>query len=63
MDLANYLKLHNIKEIGLLPYNPLWLSKLDTLGAKKEYSRTNWLSKKEKEKIKEIFVDFKFREF
>lgn len=63
IDLASYLKSHDIKEIGLLPYNPLWLSKLDTLGAKKEYSRTNWLSKKEKESIKEIFSGFEFRDF
>jgi len=63
IDLAGYLKSHDIKEIGLLPYNPLWLSKLDTLGAKREYSRSNWLSKKEKDNIKEIFAGFKFREF
>lgn len=63
IDLANYLKSHDVKEIGLLPYNPLWLSKLDSLGAKKEYSRSNWLNKKEKERIKEIFSGFKFRDF
>ena len=63
MALANYLKSLNIEELGLLPYNPLWLSKLDTLGAKKEYSRSNWLSKKEKDNIKEIFSGFKFRDF
>ncbi|MCP4762145.1 MAG: glycyl-radical enzyme activating protein, partial [archaeon] len=63
MELASFLKSHGIKEIGLLPYNPLWLSKLDSLGVKKEYFRTTWLSKKEKEMIKEIFSDFEFRDF
>jgi len=63
MELANYLKSFDIKEIGLLPYNPLWLSKLDSLGVKKEYSRSNWLSKKEKVIIKDIFSGFEFRDF
>jgi len=62
-SLVSYLQSHDIREIGLLPYNPLWISKLDTLGAKKEYSQANWLSKKEKENIKEIFSGFKFRDF
>ena len=63
LSLANYLKSQNIKKIGLLPYNPLWLSKTETIGVKKEYTRKEWLTKKEKEEIKEIFFDFEFKDF
>jgi len=62
-ELANYLRTLDIEEIGLLPYNPLWLSKLDSLGMKRKYIHSKWLSKKEKEKIKAIFSRFKFRDF
>ncbi|MFX1297523.1 MAG: glycyl-radical enzyme activating protein [Promethearchaeota archaeon] len=63
LKLANYLKVKNIKKIGLLPYNPLWISKSETIGKKAEYTRSNWLNQKEKRAIKEIFSDFEFREF
>ena len=63
IKLANYLKAKNIKKIGLLPYNPLWLSKSETIGVKTEYKRSDWLNSKEKEYIKEIFSDFEFRDF
>ena len=63
MSLANYLKSQNIKKIGLLPYNPLWLSKTETIGKEKEYTRKKWLTKKEKEEIKDIFIEFEFKDF
>jgi pyruvate formate lyase activating enzyme len=59
----NYLKKFGIKEIGLLPYNPLWLSKITKMGKKLEYKRSTWLEKQEKNKIKEIFSDFEFKNF
>ena len=62
-QLADYLKSKNVKEIGLLPYNPLWLSKIEIIGVKAEYSRKEWMNKKEKQLVKEIFSDFKFRDF
>lgn len=60
---AQYLKSFNIKKIGLLPYNPLWLSKMNKLGKKLNYKYSDWLSDKEKQKIKKIFSDFEFRNF
>ena len=63
LKLVNYLKEKNIKKIGLLPYNPLWISKSETLGKKAEYTRSNWLNQKEKKIIKEIFSGFEFRDF
>jgi len=61
--LANYLNSYKIKKIGLLPYNPLWLSKMEIIGVKAEYTHNAWLTIKEKKKIKDIFSDFEFRDF
>ena len=58
-----YLQSHQIVNIGLLPYNPLWLSKTESLGLKAGYNRSSWLEKEEKEKIKKIFTNFKFKDF
>ncbi len=63
VSLANYLKSRNIKKIGLLPYNPLWLSKTETIGVEIEYTRKEWLTKVEKQEIKDIFIDFEFKDF
>lgn len=52
-----------VNEIGLLPYNPLWISKPKTIGASEEYGWSEWLGKEEKVWIKEIFKDFTFRDF
>ena len=52
-----------VKEIGLLPYNPLWLSKPKTLGISIEYDRSNWLDQEEKDKVKAIFQGFVYRNF
>jgi pyruvate formate lyase activating enzyme len=62
-SLAHYLKSLKIKRISLLPYNPLWLSKPEKIGAKPEYNRSTWLTKKEKERIKSIFSNFEFEPF
>ncbi len=60
---VEYLKTLKIKKIGLLPYNPLWLSKVNSIGAKLEYKKSNSLTIKEKERIKLMFSDFEFRNF
>jgi pyruvate formate lyase activating enzyme len=62
-NMANYLKTLGIKKIGFLPYNPLWLSKMDKIGAKPKYIRSDWLKKEEKKQIKHIFSDFEFNIF
>ena len=62
-NLVNYLKTLNIKKIGLLPYNPLWLSKPEKIGIKPSYDYTKWLDNKDKERIKSIFSDFEFNDF
>ncbi|TXT55009.1 MAG: hypothetical protein BAJALOKI2v1_710005 [Promethearchaeota archaeon] len=58
-----FLTNHGIKKIELLPYNPLWISKIIKMGKETEYSCETWLKKEEKDKIKEIFSEFEFRNF
>ena len=52
-----------VEEIWLLPYNPLWLSKLSSIGVSSDYSCTEWMDSSEKDIVKEIFKEFKFRNF
>lgn len=61
--LEKYLRSLQIGTIGLLPYNPLWLSKTESIGIKAEYNRSSWLEKEEKEEIKRIFSNFEFKDF
>ena len=61
--LADYLHSHEIREIGLLPYNPLWLNKPKKIGVSPSYTHSEWLSKEKKEEIKDIFSKFKFKDF
>ena len=61
--LADYLDSLNIAEIGLLPYNPLWLAKPRKIGLIPSYKHSEWLSKEKKDEIKEIFSNFKFKDF
>jgi len=61
--IRDFLKTCGVKEIGLLPYNPLWLSKLAGLGGTARYSRTEWMTIGEKDEVKEVFKDFSFRNF
>lgn len=58
-----YLKSLNIKQIGLIPYNPLYLSKYDKLGMKPSYNHSNWLTEDQKKTIKELLFEFEFRDF
>ena len=62
-NLRNYLQTLKIEKIGLLPYNPLWISKTESIGVKADYSRSNWLEKEEKEVVKKIFSNFEFKDF
>ena len=61
--IRDFFRKCGVKEIGLLPYNPLWLSKLSGIGAAAEYSRAQWMETGEKNEVKEIFKDFSFRNF
>ncbi|MBD3228208.1 MAG: glycyl-radical enzyme activating protein [Candidatus Lokiarchaeota archaeon] len=58
-----FLEINGVRKIELLPYNPLWLSKITKLGKQEEYKRSKWLEKSEKEQIKTIFSDFEYNDF
>ncbi|TXT64984.1 MAG: Benzylsuccinate synthase activating enzyme [Promethearchaeota archaeon] len=60
---ATYLKKFNIKKIGLLPYNPLWLSKIPSLGKSTNYTNSDWLSNEQKSEIKVQFSEFEYKNF
>ena len=59
---ANYLENLGIKKIELLPYNPLWHSKVFSIGKSPQFTYSEWLDAYEKEKIKKIFSAFEFRD-
>ncbi|MFX0011594.1 MAG: glycyl-radical enzyme activating protein, partial [Candidatus Hermodarchaeota archaeon] len=56
--LADYLKKLNVRKIILLSYNPLWISKSWMIGITPKYDYSEFLDKKNKERIKLIFSDF-----
>ncbi len=62
-SLANYLKSLKIKNIGLLPYNPLWFDKSEKLGITSEYTYKNYISQDQKQRIKNLFSEFEFKSF
>jgi pyruvate formate lyase activating enzyme len=49
--------------IGLIPYNPLWLSKERNIGMEPAYTRADWLSPGEKQEIREALDGLSFRGF
>jgi pyruvate formate lyase activating enzyme len=62
-EIRSFLRECDVKELGLLPYNPLWLSKLKSIGVEPEYGFDKWMRAEEKERVKEIFKGFVFRDF
>ncbi|NHJ22228.1 MAG: glycyl-radical enzyme activating protein [Candidatus Lokiarchaeota archaeon] len=61
--LADYLKKLNVRKIILLSYNPLWISKSLMIGITPKYDYSEFLDKKNKERIKLIFSDFEINDF
>jgi pyruvate formate lyase activating enzyme len=59
-DIALLLRNLNVKLIDLLPYNPLWIKKTNTLGHNVEYNRETWMSSEEKSVAAEFFKGFEF---
>jgi pyruvate formate lyase activating enzyme len=62
-SIRDFFKECGIKEIGLLPYNPLWLSKSRSLGVEPEKSFQDNRIKLDTRRIKKIFEDFSYRDF
>jgi len=60
--IRDLFKQYGIKDIGLLPYNPLWLSKSRSLGVDPEISFQENLNKLDTQRIKQIFEGFSFKD-
>lgn len=63
MNIRQFFQSHRIKLIDLMPYNPLWLDKCDTIGIDKKYFYNKWMSKSELASIRELFKDFLLEKF
>jgi pyruvate formate lyase activating enzyme len=61
--LRDYLRNHSVGKVELLPYNPLWLSKLDPLGMTPAYSRKTLMDAEEKDRVRNIFKGFEINAF
>ena len=55
---AAFLRERDVNEVALLPYNPLWVSKVEGLGRTARYRREKWLTPEETEAIKAVFEGF-----
>ncbi len=65
LAVAHFLKGLGVTKVELLQYNPLWLSKLDTLGQNSEASRIgnleDWMAMPLVEECKAVFEGFEIR--
>ncbi|MBY9018614.1 MAG: glycyl-radical enzyme activating protein [Candidatus Lokiarchaeota archaeon] len=59
---ANYLEDLGIKKIELLPYNPLWHSKVNSIGKSLQFTHSEWLDAHDKVRINKFFSAFEFRD-
>jgi pyruvate formate lyase activating enzyme len=63
--IADFLKGQGIEKVELLPYNPLWLSKIDSLGGKNPFSGKDnmkeWMPLSLVEECKGFFAGFDVR--
>ncbi|MFY9168437.1 MAG: glycyl-radical enzyme activating protein [Desulfomonilia bacterium] len=58
-SIARFLKGLNVQKVALLPYNPLWLSKLPMLGQPRRTGLSEeWMTGPEIEECRRIFSDF-----
>ena len=61
-DLANYLVNLHIQRIDLLPYNPLWLSKMSVLGKNSIYTHNKGLTGKNLPRLEQFFECFRWND-
>ena len=53
-----WLRSEGIHRVALLPYNPLWIAKARGLGQTPGYDRDTWMSREERQEVREIFEGF-----
>nr|MDO8115381.1 glycyl-radical enzyme activating protein [Candidatus Sigynarchaeota archaeon] len=62
-EIAAFFATLNVSVIDVLPYNPLWLKKMETLGLASRYSEKSWMSKKDLAEVRETLKNFQFERF
>ncbi|MHA1820595.1 MAG: 4Fe-4S cluster-binding domain-containing protein [Promethearchaeota archaeon] len=65
IDLKKFLRESGVKVIDFLPYNPLWIDKLKSLGKSAKYDRSSWMKDEEYSILYKIFQkdDFEYLTF
>jgi len=53
--LSQFLRNHNIQECSLVPYNPLWLDKVISLGLSPEYQHSSYMSSEDERACVQYF--------
>ena len=56
--IAEFLKQCGVHQVTLLPYNPLWLSKSEKIGATAKYQHDQWLAGNVLQQCRDAFADF-----
>jgi pyruvate formate lyase activating enzyme len=46
-EIGDFFKKHNIKAVYLMPYNPLWIDKLEKLGLTPKYNNRQFMSEEQ----------------
>jgi pyruvate formate lyase activating enzyme len=60
--IAGWMSERGIKRTALLAYNPLWISKAKGLGKSLEYAVEGWMSREERDRVREIFRAFELEQ-
>lgn len=56
--LARFLRENQVKQVALLPYNPLWPAKAQNLGVEAVNARRAWMTREELDACRNWFADF-----
>ncbi|MBD3351661.1 MAG: glycyl-radical enzyme activating protein [Candidatus Lokiarchaeota archaeon] len=62
-QLHDFYTNRGINFIDFLPYNPLWIDKVEKLGMKCKYNRNTWMTEDELNIVRAMFSRFKFDSF
>ncbi len=61
--IASFLRKLGLRKTALLPYNPLWVPKIESLGHEGSYRCDRWMSPQELERCAAHFDDFELEQF
>ncbi len=61
--IASIFKDLSVKLIDVLPYNPIWVEKANTIGSATPGAVKNWMSREQLARVRESLVGFQFERF